>query len=117
MKKPKKDVAACENFFELVVEAHIVAAAMLMFEMSSIDDHPCTALFPQGSERMSKQQRKSILLSAVKKVVTDLVDVSYPKASKKDSDHVYAYARKVLFLGLPFWSLEMPSGKVTACVF
>lgn len=26
--KPKKDVAACEDFFELVVEAHIVTAAM-----------------------------------------------------------------------------------------
>ena len=35
---PKNDVAACEDFFLTVVEAHIISAAMELFEMAKMDD-------------------------------------------------------------------------------
>ena len=37
---------------------------------------------------------------AVRKVIEEFVDVNYPTAAKKDDDHVRAYAKEVLSLGL-----------------
>lgn len=37
MKKPTKAVDACEEFFLIVVEAHVLSAAMALFGMSSSD--------------------------------------------------------------------------------
>ena len=45
---PTRDVTACEEFFLLVVEAHILYAAMDTFGMTSIDDVPSnTDFFPE----------------------------------------------------------------------
>ena len=56
VKKPEKSVSACEDFFLLAVEAHICAAAMKAFKMTSVKDTPTDDLFlriPQGSTRNS----------------------------------------------------------------
>ena len=47
MKKPEKSVSACEEFFLLVVEAHICAAVMQVFEMSSTKDNPLNRSSPR----------------------------------------------------------------------
>ena len=44
LKDPSKGVAACEEFFYLVVQAHILAAAMHTFDMKSLDDMPCESM-------------------------------------------------------------------------
>ena len=101
-KKPKKDVAACEDFFELVVEAHIVTAAMKVFNMSSVNDTPSSQHFPEGSPGLPKQQRIKLVLLATRNLVNELVDVSFPSASNKEMDHVLAYARELISLSLLF---------------
>ena len=35
---PKKDMNACEDFFELITNAHILAAAMQKFNMNNLTD-------------------------------------------------------------------------------
>lgn len=50
MKSPKDSFTPCEDFFLLVVEAHIVAAALKVFEIPTVKDNPSKALFPDGSE-------------------------------------------------------------------
>ena len=37
---------------------------------------------------------------AVRKVIEEFIDVNYPTAAKRDDDHVQAYAKEVLSLGL-----------------
>ena len=99
-KKTKKGVSACEDFFLLVVEVHICAAVMQVFEMSSTKDNPTESLFPQGCTNLSPTQRWNVMKVATRKVVDEFVDVSYPTAAKKDDDHVRAYTKEVLSLGL-----------------
>ncbi len=57
-KDPSDNMTACEDFFLLVVEAHILTAAMTVFGMRSVDDQPSSAFFrsvlrPQPSPRDS----------------------------------------------------------------
>ena len=100
VKKPEKNVSACEEFFLLVVEAHICAAVMKVFEMSSVNDTPTESLFPPGCSELNSKQRWNIMKLAVRKVIEEFVVVNYPTAAKKDDDHVRAYAKEVLSLGL-----------------
>lgn len=103
VKKPKNNVTACEEFFQLVVEVHILSAAMEVFGMSSLEDEPSSPLFPPGSAGCSPQARKDIFLQGIRQVVNRFVDVSFPAStSASDDDHVQAYAREVLSLGLLF---------------
>ena len=44
--KPKKDFNACHDFFELVTQCHIIAAAMAFLNMDSLEDEPSTELIP-----------------------------------------------------------------------
>lgn len=106
VKDPTKDMNACEDFFTLVVEAHIVAAALATFKMSSVDDEPdCSTLFPEGCSELNSMQRRNVLLLAVGKVLDNFVDMSFgddnasPRA-QGDNDRVQAYACDVLSLGL-----------------
>ena len=100
---PTKDMNACEDFFSLVVETHILAAAMATFKMSSVNYEPdCSSLFPEGSSELNSMQRRNILLLAVKKVLDKFVDLSFgdDKARRGESDRVQACACDVLSLGL-----------------
>ena len=60
---PTRDVTACEEFFLLVVEAHILYAAMDTFGMTSIDDVPSnTDFFPEEATNLDSIQRRNVLL-------------------------------------------------------
>jgi len=39
---------ACEDFFVLVVEAHVVAAAMKLLDMETLSDTPSKQYAPKG---------------------------------------------------------------------
>ena len=118
VKDPSKSVAPCEGFFLLVVETHILAAAMQLFGMSSLEDKPSVQFFPEGSSELNAQQRRQLLMLALRELTKKFVDLdltfkdpkqekSKPskaakssKAAHQQSDHVYAYAREVMSLGL-----------------
>ena len=106
VKEPSKSVAPCEEFFLLVVETHVVAAAMQLFEMSSLDDTPCTTLFPDGCADLTSLERRRLLMVALRELVEHFVDIkaifkeAVAAQSQSNADRVRAYACEVLSLGL-----------------
>ncbi len=47
-KDPSDNANACEDFFLTVTEGHILAAAMEVFEMTSLDDNLTVQRVPQS---------------------------------------------------------------------
>ena len=70
---PSRNMNACEDFFTLIVEAHILAAAMSAFEMSSVDDIPVSVLFSNDCCSLNKDDRYTILQLEVTNVVEKYV--------------------------------------------
>lgn len=99
IKHPKDKMSACESFFLIVAEAHIISAAMKVFEMSSPNDKPSSKYFPQGSSELRNLERRHLLLLATSEVVKQYVDLSFGTKSAT-TDHVKAYASEVLKFGL-----------------
>ena len=102
-KDPTKNVAACDEFFSLVAEAHILAAAMKVFGMNSLDSTPSCELFPQECIALSSQERRKVLMSAAHKVLDQFVDISFGSSAAEtppSQDHVNEYACDVMTFGL-----------------
>ncbi len=76
-KDPTRNVTAWEDFFLLAVEAHIVTAAMTVFEMSTTDDRPSKAHFPEDSSDLDTLKRRQIVMLAIQKVLGKSVQLSY----------------------------------------
>ena len=51
-----------EDFFSTVVEGHILAAVMEVFGISSLDDQPSPAMFPEDSLGMEPCQKKELAI-------------------------------------------------------
>ena len=90
---PSKNVNACEDFLELVVTAHVLAAFMTILGMESPSDDPTSVLFPEGG---TTEAILAGLLSVAQVVVNDHTDFSYPAhtspASQKEFDSINEYA-------------------------
>ena len=54
--KPSKDVNAFEDFFHLLVESHVLSAAMGFLGMESIDDEPAGDIFPPTVWMLSQEE-------------------------------------------------------------
>lgn len=102
VKDPSKSVAPCEEFFLLVVETHVLAAAMHLFQMTSLDDAPSSTYFPKGSEDLGSLERRRVLMQALKVMMKRYVDltVTYDSKPQSKDDHVRAYACEIISLGL-----------------
>ena len=101
---PKKDMNACEDFLELITNAHILAATMQKFDMKSLTDPLSSELF-QTNQELSQKERLTMLDSAVRTIISDFVDISFPKKRKKvakNQDHILEYAKETLTMGLMF---------------
>ena len=101
---PKKDMNACEDFFELITNAHILAAAMQKFDMKSLTDPLSSDFFPD-SQDLSQKERLAVLDLAVQAILSDFVDISFPKQIKKtpkNQDHILEHAKETLSMGLIF---------------
>ena len=59
--KPKDDYNACDDFFMLVLSAHILTAAMEFLGMGSLDDDPNPDIIPEGVHGFEKDLKKDIL--------------------------------------------------------
>ena len=101
--KIRSDPTACEEFFLLVVEAHILCAAMKEFGLLSVDVTPNNDQFnSKNFVDQSQEKRQEVFLMAVRKVIDKFVYCIEPEKCIKETDHVYAYAKEVLSLGLLF---------------
>ena len=72
---PKKDVNANEDFFLLVVQCHIVGAAMKLFNIETVDSIPDYA--ENEWNLGTKEERQSKLLSLAYSIVDSFVDLSF----------------------------------------
>ena len=108
VKDPSKSVAPCKDIFMLVVEAHILAAAMQTLGMASLEDTPSEEFFSKESTQKGSVQRRTILINALSKLANQCVDLNlvFKEDLSADTrqlvDAVKEYAKEVLSLGLLF---------------
>lgn len=76
-KQPKKDFNAHHDFFNVVVTSHILAAAMEVFGMDSLEDEPCEGLVPPGIDTMAKEEREEVLQYLVGIIVDSYIDINH----------------------------------------
>ena len=76
-KKPKKDFNAHDSFFSLVTTSHILAAAMELLGMDSLDDHPSEHLLPENVQALPKSERSMILNHICDVVLHSYVDLHH----------------------------------------
>ncbi len=100
VKVPKDRVNACEEFFLLIVEGYILAAAMQVFGMKTLEDKPSSDIFPNEAADKSPRQRKRLFLRGVKKITDKYVNLSYPASEESEDDHIFAYTREVISMGV-----------------
>ena len=98
---PSDDVNSSEDFLLTVVEGHILAAAMEVFGMTSIDDRPSSTFFPDDSSVIEPVERRNLLVRHLEDVVKTHVDISFVQPKRtRTPDHIYEYASETLSLGL-----------------
>ena len=108
VKDPSNNFAASEDFILLLTEAHIVAAAMTIFGMASVDDNPSFGIF--NATNKSSLEKRKIFGGATDLIVKKFVDLSCQHLTEDsnseeegidgDDDQVQAYASELLTLGL-----------------
>ncbi len=81
-KDPSDDVNACEDFFLNATEGHILAAAMQVFAMSSLDGTPWATLFAEESSAFDPLNRRNVMIQAVLEVVKKYVDIAVAQQDK-----------------------------------
>lgn len=114
-KKVKDNPTAIEDFLDLVLDAHIVAATAAYYNLTSIDERPSTTSF----DRLSREKSWDIFKKELEKLVRQLamhfvqqpkLDVQQPKQgdvqpavlaeAKIEMDGVFDYASNILGMGL-----------------
>ena len=106
MKDPSKSVTTCEEYFVLVVEAHILQAAMTLFGMKSLEDTPNEKYFPAEFVQLNLQQQHCIFAGAISKLLSQYVDLnvtfsqSVCSGAENQIDTINEYAMEVISLGL-----------------
>lgn len=78
--KVKDDPMAVEDFMDLTLDAHIVAAAMKFFQMSTTKDLPATNINIGNIMQTPKHERWNALVLAIRKFLNEYL--SHGKASK-----------------------------------
>lgn len=102
--KPIDCFDPCEDFFALIVEAHIVAAAMKLLEMTTLNDVPSTKYVPQGEVTWTQtdEERKTVIDKITTAIVDSFIFLDYNTSSSDTpviKDGVYSYATQLLTLG------------------
>ena len=116
---------ACEEFF-ILVEAHIVTAAMYVLGMETMSDIPSTqfVLCGESTWMLIDMKRKKILHTILDVIVELFVPVSYNSIAvltiDVDGDQVKSYAKQILTLGFLYMEFrdairEGDGGRVLLC--
>lgn len=96
---PSKNVDPSEDFIQTVLEAHILTAAMEIFEMDSLNDEPHNASLFSTAD-MTTAQKCDEFLKAVMIIVNSVVDISFDRRNITNTDGVFSYACDIASLGL-----------------
>ena len=103
VKKPLDNFNACDDFFVLVVKAHIISAAMEMLEMPDVTSIPSAKYVPDPDNlwMFPEEERKQVLMKICQDLFDNYIDIMFHKTppKEKESDKVNLYGRRVLSLG------------------
>ena len=96
------DFNACDDFFNTVIQCHVVTAAMHHFQMKNPDDMPVHPLLHSDLWLESKEKRKDALDNVTKEIALSCIDIFAHHNLEDDieGDHVMRYAVEVLSQGL-----------------
>lgn len=94
MTKPKNDFNACDDFFEIVITGHILAAPMETFSMKSLQDTPCSESLqsPETTWMESNLERQEKLKTLSMRVVHKFIKLSFHNTSSSSEDNVHNYS-------------------------
>ena len=96
----KGDPSACEAFFLVVVEAHVLTAAMKEFGMESFDDVPKNDEFNEEFLLKTQKERIDIFFNALSRIVEKYTYTLTMEKLADEGDGVLAYAKELLSLGM-----------------
>ena len=103
---------AAEDFLEVIVNGHILSAAMSYLGMSSLHDRPLPSIVSHDIWMEDDNVRHTVLQDIAEHVVTEHVDLatifkepSLP-TSGEDEGTAYEYACEVLTLGLLIFNFK-----------
>jgi len=112
--KPLDSFDPCENIFLVVIEAHIVAAAMKKLKMTTVYDTPSEEFAPQGAITWTEtaEKRKAVIDHISNSLIDSFMHLDYKttsangvvsagpsETSPNSCDGVYSYATNLLTLG------------------
>ena len=105
-----KDVNAVDDFVQVALSGHIIAAAMECFGMKSLGDKPNQDIVPSNVESLSKEEKKQVFFELVGKIVSKYTNIALPseKSSKSAAsiDGIQEYAKEFLSLALLYEEFE-----------
>ena len=104
---PKHNVNAAEEYFEIALLGHLIAASLHFFKMESMSDTP-SSLLSQINKEDKIENKKKIFHSALEAMINKNFNISSfcddDSASNsdddKDKDQVRVYTREVISLGI-----------------
>lgn len=100
---PKCNVDATEDFFELVVDAYVVASVMSSLKMTTLQDCPDPSVISEDTWWQDDQVRAKVLNDVSRRVVDKHVNLDTVFKKKKEEETastVYDYTSLVISLGL-----------------
>jgi len=102
--KPIDSFDACEDFFVLVIEAHVVAAGMKLLDMQDLNDTPSKQYAPEGelTWACTNEEKKPILDKITKDIVQSFLCTDYhasKSSSSSSEDMAYKYSSQLLTIG------------------
>ena len=106
VKTPKDDVNACDDFFRLVLQCHVIVAAIKVLGIETQTSSPPDRLKPENISSCSADQRKAILKLYARAVVDGFTNLDlHDRASDSHTllcydDKGLGYAIELLTLGL-----------------
>ena len=102
--KIKSDPTACESFFMLVVESHILHLFMRKYNLDTLDSRPPNdSIFGSEFLKKNESERSTIFNKAVYDIVDEYThgfEIEQSRKGFRNEDSVQAYAKEFLTLGL-----------------
>ena len=102
VQKPSHDFNSCDDFFELIIINHVIAASLNILGMSNIQDVPSTSLIPEPHMiwMLTNPERKDILNKVSKEVVNNFIDFSFRGPTRVDHQRSDTMYFRTLFRGI-----------------
>ena len=104
VKNPKDNFNACDDFFQLILQCHIVAAALKVFGMDSCTSLPPVELQPKHISKCSLEEKKRILKKFSRAIVQAFTNLQLSMDSSHVlliyDDQICGYAIELMTLGL-----------------